>query len=92
MEWRIAIVDDLKMDRERLQKDVAKWYAQQEIDAQQIMDDLLALDRAVTDGTDGEELIGMMRGMIPTYRSPEEINEKAIAELEEERDRRPAMV
>lgn len=33
MEWRIAIVDDLKMDRERLQKDVAKWYAQQEIDA-----------------------------------------------------------
>ena len=34
MDWRIAIVDDLKMDRERLQKDVAKWYAQQEIDAQ----------------------------------------------------------
>ena len=34
MEWRIAIVDDLKMDRERLQKDVAKWYSQQKIDAQ----------------------------------------------------------
>ena len=34
MEWRVAIVDDLKMDRERLQKDVAKWYAKQEADAQ----------------------------------------------------------
>jgi DNA-binding LytR/AlgR family response regulator len=34
MEWRIAIVDDLKMDRERLQKDVAKWYAKQGTDVE----------------------------------------------------------
>lgn len=33
MEWRIAIVDDLKMDRERLEKDVAKWYAKQGMEA-----------------------------------------------------------
>ena len=34
MEWRIAIVDDLKMDRERLEKDVARWYAKQELEAE----------------------------------------------------------
>ena len=33
MEWRIAIVDDLKMDRERLEKDVVKWYEKQELEA-----------------------------------------------------------
>ena len=33
MKWSIAIVDDLKMDRERLQKDVARWYRKQEIEA-----------------------------------------------------------
>ena len=33
MEWRIAIVDDLKMDRERLEKDVVKRYEKQELEA-----------------------------------------------------------
>ena len=47
---------------------------QQRIDPRQIMDDLMLLDRAVTDGTTDEELIGMMRGLIPTYHAPEEVN------------------
>lgn len=33
MEWNIAIVDDLQMDRDRLQKDVTKWFSQQGIEA-----------------------------------------------------------
>lgn len=51
---------------------------QQEINPQQIMDDLLALDQAVTDGTPDEDLIDMMRGMIPTYHAPEEVNREAV--------------
>lgn len=50
---------------------------QQRIDPRQIMDDLMLLDRAVTDGTTDEELIAMMRGLIPTYHAPEEVNRKA---------------
>ena len=33
MDWNIAIVDDLQMDRERLQKDVSRWFSQQGLDA-----------------------------------------------------------
>ena len=47
---------------------------QQKIDPQKIMNDLEFLDRAVTDDTSGEELIGIMRGMVETYRAPEEVN------------------
>lgn len=34
MDWNIAIVDDLQMDRDRLEKDVAKWFSHQSLDAQ----------------------------------------------------------
>lgn len=45
------------------------------------MEDLEFLDRAVTDGT-AEELIGILRGMIPNYRAPEEVNRRVMAERE----------
>lgn len=46
------------------------------------MEDLEFLDRAVTDGTAEEELIGILRGMIPNYRAPEEVNRSVMAERE----------
>ena len=50
---------------------------QQELDPKQIMADLEFLDRAVTEDTPNDELIGIMRGMIPTYHAPEEVNRRA---------------
>ena len=43
----------------------------------QIMRDLEQLDRAVTQDLPPEELIGVLRGMVPTYYSPEEVNARA---------------
>ena len=51
---------------------------QQEIDPKQIMDDLLLLDRAVTDGTPDDEIIALMHSMIPTYYTPDEVNLRAM--------------
>lgn len=51
---------------------------QQEIYPDQIMRDLELLDQAVTDGTPDEELIGILRSIIPTYRTPEAVNREAI--------------
>ena len=62
---------------------------QQRIDPRQIMDDLMLLDRAVTDGTTDEELIGMMRGLIPTYHAPEEVNREAERSKYEKRSAVP---
>ncbi len=50
---------------------------QPKIEPEKIMTDLEFLDRAVTDETSDEELIGILRGMIPTYRAPEEVNRAA---------------
>ena len=47
---------------------------QEKIDPAKIMEDLEFLDRAVTEDMPKDELIGIMRGMVPTYRSPEEFN------------------
>ena len=47
---------------------------QERIDPAKIMEDLEFLDRAVTEDMPRKELIGIMRGMVPTYRSPEEFN------------------
>jgi len=65
---------------------------QQPIDPKQIMEDLLTLDRAVTDGIEKDELIGMLRGMIPTYHAPDEVNRRAIHAMEHEREEEPAAV
>ena len=50
---------------------------QQYIDPDEIMRNLQFLDRAVTEEHSNEELIGIMRGMIPTYHAPEEVNRRA---------------
>ena len=55
---------------------------QQEIDPKKIAEDLRFLDRAVTEDLPDEELIGILRGMIPTYHAPDEINRRALDELE----------
>ena len=56
---------------------------QQYIDPEEIMRNLQFLDRAVTEEHSNEELIGIMRGMIPTYHAPEEVNRRAKAEINE---------
>ena len=56
---------------------------QQPIDPQQIMQDLVDLDRAVTQNIDNVDLIRMLQGMIPTYHDPEEVNRRAIDEMAE---------
>ena len=55
---------------------------QQEIDPKRIMDDLLMLDRAVSDGEEPEELIALMRRIVPTYHSPEQVNRGAVEYIE----------
>ena len=50
---------------------------QQRMDPARIMADLEALDRAVTDKLPDDELIGVLRGMIPTYHAPETVNARA---------------
>ncbi len=75
------LYEELLMKSEKLTKtENAKIFIeeQREIDPAEIMRNLEALDRAVTDGTSNEELISMMRSMIKTYHSPEEINKRAI--------------
>lgn len=52
---------------------------QQDISKDVIMDDLLRLDEAVTRDIPPQELIAMLREMVPTYASPEEINGRAAA-------------
>lgn len=52
---------------------------QQEIRASQIMGSLETLDRAVTDGCSNEELIALLREIVPTYHDPEEVNRAAEA-------------
>ena len=54
---------------------------QQEISKDVIMDDLLRLDEAVTRDIPPQDLITMLREMVPTYTSPEEINGRATAEV-----------
>ncbi|MBQ9459653.1 MAG: polysaccharide biosynthesis protein, partial [Oscillospiraceae bacterium] len=55
---------------------------QEQIDPQQIMNDLKTLDRAVSNDVSNEELIETLRGMIETYRAPEEVNRAAECEPE----------
>lgn len=50
---------------------------QQRINPARIMEDLEALDRAVTDKLPEEELVRILRGMIPTYHAPETVNARA---------------
>ena len=79
------LYEELLMRSETLLKtDNSKIFVEQQqtIAPEKIMADLKFLDRAVTDGTAEEELIGILRGMIPNYRAPEEVNRRVMAERE----------
>jgi len=56
---------------------------QQTISEEDIRGHLETLDQALQDELPPEELIALLRGIIPTYRSPEEVNNEAIAKSEE---------
>ena len=79
------LYEELLMKSETLVKtDNSKIFIEQQqyIDPDEIMKNLQFLDRAVTEDYDNEELIGILRGMIPTYHAPDEVNRRA----EEERN------
>lgn len=71
------LYEELLMSSEGLSKTAnEKIFVEQqgEILPNLIMDHLIALDLAVTNGIPDEELIALMKRMVPTYRSPEEVN------------------
>lgn len=79
------LYEELLTDRENLlETENSKIFIEQqdEIDPQRIMDNLTALDRAVSGDVSDEGLIEMLRGMIETYHAPEEVNRRADAEQE----------
>ena len=51
---------------------------QQKISKEVIMEDLLRLDEAITRNEPPQGLISMLREMVPTYRSPEEVNNQGM--------------
>ena len=74
------LYEELLMKSEKLTKTKNKkiFIEQQEpIDPENIMVALEALDRAVTEELPGEALIALLRRIVPTYKSPEEVNAKA---------------
>lgn len=60
---------------------------QQTIDADEIMRGLVSLDQAVGAGNSDDELCQLMHELVPTYRTPEEVNARAVLE-----HREPALV
>ena len=79
------LYEELLMKSEHLSKtENAKIFIEQQtpIDPDQIMDDLLQLDAALARGDSGEELISLMRQMVATYHDPEEVNRKALEEMD----------
>ena len=83
------LYEELLMSSETLSKTENKKIfveQQQEIDPRQIMDNLEKLDKAVTEeNLPDEELVTLLRSMIPTYHAPEEVNRKAVAAMRTER-------
>lgn len=59
---------------------------QQEIDPSVIMANLVYLDQAVTKPASNEELVDILRDMIPTYHAPEEVNRAAIQAAKEKKN------
>ena len=80
------LYEELLMKSETLTKtENSKIFVEQQqyIDPDEIMRDLLFLDRAVTEDFNNEELTDILRGMIPTYHDPEEVNRKAEEAMDE---------
>lgn len=73
------LFEELLMDSESLTKTANEkiFVEQQEsIDPEQIMDGLVRLDQAVTANVSPEELTALLKQLVPTFRSPEEVNQK----------------
>lgn len=71
------LVEELLMRSEALTKtDNAKIFIEQQqaMDPAKIMEDLQALDRAVSEDYTDAELVALLRTIVPTYRAPEEVN------------------
>jgi len=78
------LYEELLMSSETLLKtDNEKIFVeqQQRIDPSQIMENLTKLDRAVTEELPDEKLVSLLRGMIPTYHAPEDVNREAERKL-----------
>ena len=74
------LYEELLMKSERLVKTKNKkiFIEQQEhIDPAAIMGALVELDRAVTEEIPNEALVALLRRIVPTYKSPEEVNARA---------------
>jgi phosphoglycolate phosphatase-like HAD superfamily hydrolase len=50
------------------------------IDSLELMEHLLVLDRAVTEEHSKEDIIELMKSLVPTYRDPHEVNDMVGAE------------
>ena len=74
------LYEELLMKSETLSKtENSKIFIEQQqyIDPDEILNDLEILDRAVTKDYDSAELIRLLHSMVPTYRTPEEVNHEA---------------
>ena len=72
------LYEELLMDNERLlktQNEKIFVEEQSEITPDVIMNNLVRLDEAVTREASNEEIISMMKSMIPTYHAPQEVND-----------------
>ena len=81
------LFEELLMDRETLHKtDNQKIFVEEQefIDPGEIMAGLQSLDRAVTENQSADEIIDLLKGLISTYHSPEEVNARTAERLEEE--------
>ena len=56
---------------------------QQKIDADEIMRGLISLDQAIGACSSDDELCQLMHELVPTYRTPEEVNARAVLEHRE---------
>ena len=48
---------------------------QSEISPDEIMRNLIRLDEAVTRESSNEEIISLMKSLVPTYHAPQEVND-----------------
>ena len=75
------------MKSETLSKtDNAKIFIEQQspIDPDWIMEHLLQLDEAVTRDYTNQELVTLMQSVVETYHDPEEVNRRAVQQMQEE--------
>jgi len=71
------LYEELLMNNEHLMKTQNKKIfveEQREISPDEIMRELIRLDEAVTRESSNEEIISLMKSMVPTYHAPQEVN------------------